>query len=55
MGWIKTELDDNLHEKVKAYRDNTDCQNMDEAAAVLVSRGVVAYESQHGILGGSDE
>jgi len=50
MGWIKTELDDAQHTKVKQYRDNTDCDNMTEAARALLQRGIVSYEADKEVL-----
>jgi len=55
MGWIKAKLPDDFHDKVKVYRDRTDATNMTEAASSLLQRGIVAYESEHGLLGEGDE
>jgi hypothetical protein len=46
MGWIKTELPEKYHSKVKAYRDANDV-NMTEAACALIQRGIIAYEADN--------
>jgi hypothetical protein len=50
MGWIKTRLPEKWHGKVKAYRDESNSQNMTQAACALIQRGIVAYEDEHGSL-----
>jgi len=55
MGWIKTHLPDDLHDKVKAYRDETGAQNMTWAARLLLNRGIESYETEYGELGDADE
>jgi len=50
MGWIKAELDDDFHAKVKAYRDHpdTNVSNMTEAATGLIKRGAISFEADKG-------
>lgn len=53
MGWIKTELPDKYHNKIKAYRDANDV-NMTQAACALIQRGIIAYEADNGTLEAND-
>jgi hypothetical protein len=50
MGWIKANPDDDLHAKVKAYRDHDDTNvaNMTEAANALLMRGAISFEADKG-------
>jgi len=52
MNWIKAEVNDDLHQKVKAYRDHdkTNAENMHEAACGLLRRGAINFEFEHGEL-----
>lgn len=50
MGWLKTELEPEWHAKVKAYRDETNCENMTEAVRTLIKRGIIDAESEHGVF-----
>jgi len=48
MGWIKTTLPTKWHNKLKHYRDQTNCDNLGEAASSLIQRGLIQYESEEG-------
>jgi len=49
MVWIKTELPERWHSKLRAYSEKQDV-NMVEAACALIQRGIVAYEADKGEL-----
>lgn len=52
MGWIKANPDDELHGKIKAYRDHpdTNANSVHEAAVGLLRRGVIDFEFEGGEL-----
>lgn len=52
MGWIKANPDADLHAKVKAYRDHeeTNVENMTEAANALLMRGAISFEADNGVI-----
>jgi len=48
MGWIKAQLSDKWHAKLKHYRDETGADDLKEAVVVLVQSGLRRYEDEHG-------
>lgn len=50
MGWIKAQLPTKWHNKLKHYRDQTNCTSLSEAAVSLIQRGLISYESENETL-----
>jgi hypothetical protein len=50
MGWIKANLPDKWHSKLKHYRDETSCTSLSDATVSLIQRGLVSYESENTTL-----
>lgn len=50
MGWIKANLPEKWHAKLKHYRDETNANSLSEAGVSLIQRGLVSYESENGTL-----
>jgi len=48
--YVKADLPDKWHSKLKHYRDETSCNDINDAVISLLRRGILAYESDHGEL-----
>lgn len=50
MGWIKTNLPDDLHGKLKDYRDRHDHKNLKAAVKTCIVKELNRDEAEHGKL-----